>query len=138
MQRQRVFVSACPQYPDPYYRTDPRTGMRTLLADFELEIGGAVISIPAGWQWDGASVPRIAWTFISKEDLGELPAMGHDYLSRCGGCPPVHACHPYMTWTRAEADALFYWAMLDAGVVEWRARAAYTTVRVVGGRHWKG
>jgi len=102
------------------------------------------INIPQGFEFDGASVPRILWTITGLTPHGELEpaALVHDYLYRYGGVLPtgafwrsgVECDHP---WTRKECDKLFARIMRESGVPKWRRRLAYIGVRMGGWRFFK-
>lgn len=83
--------------------------------------------VAEGFACDGASIPRAAWRVVGKHELGEPAPTCHDWLYRGHD----------ERYTRAEADRLFLEIMRLDGVPEWRARAAYTAVRLFGGRSWR-
>lgn len=90
------------------------------------------ITVPAGFELDGASVPLAAWAVIglTPDGLIRAAALVHDYLYRNHG----HAGNGLLL-TRMEADRLFLSLMLAAGVRPLRARLAYRAVRLLG-RRW--
>lgn len=103
---------------------------------------GATIDIPAPFDFDGASVPRWFRWLISKDDLGVLAALIHDWLYRTGGDPT--GLHGYLMLNgerlvvdRKTADRMFRRFLLDDGVVRWRAEAAYLAVRIGGRSSWR-
>jgi len=75
------------------------------------------ILVPAGFETDLASVPRLFWRIASPIDAIE-PAIIHDYLCR------------NQIGTRKEADRVFVYAMADYGVAWWRRTLMYVAVRV--------
>ena len=51
-----------------------------LLEDYSIELPGiGRIMVPAGFIFDGASIPRIFWTFLSPTGLLFIPGLFHDY-----------------------------------------------------------
>ena len=51
-----------------------------LLEDYEIEVPGyGTIMVPAGFIFDGASVPRPFWSFLSPTGLLFIPGLFHDY-----------------------------------------------------------
>lgn len=84
------------------------------------------ITVPAGFMSDGASVPRLFWWWLPPwGDVATRAALVHDWLLtlRDAGTP-----HPGAE-TRAEIDRLFYEALLDLGILSWRAWPTYAGVR---------
>jgi hypothetical protein len=104
------------------------------------------LTIPAGFQCDLASVPRILWWWISPFDLGAA-AIPHDWIYSHGGKLPDGSHQKLVNgtwenlpqaWTREEADRLFARMMRDVGVPRFMRRRAYNAVRLFGGGAWKG
>jgi hypothetical protein len=96
------------------------------------------ITAPKGFVYDRASIPRIFWTIIDKDDLSNVPPLFHDLLYRNGGRLEQHLVSPFRTFERREADDLFLELMQKTGVRTWRAKAAYQAVRKFAGSHWRG
>ncbi|MCK5613311.1 DUF1353 domain-containing protein [Candidatus Pacearchaeota archaeon] len=60
------------------WMTQPRRWK--LLEDYVIEIPGyGFIMVPAGFIFDGASIPRMFWTFLSPTGLLFIPGIFHDY-----------------------------------------------------------
>ena len=95
------------------------------------------ITAPSGFVFDRASVPRIFWVLISKDDLSNVPPLFHDLLYRNGGVLPKTQVTPYRTFQREEADELFYELMQKSGVKPWRSRLAYLAVSKSAVEDWK-
>lgn len=90
------------------------------------------ITAPAGMATDFASIPRVAWTWLSPEDPGVLFAsLIHDYLYGVFGVLPTR------TLTRAECDAVLREAMEACGASATQAEVVYRAVRMFGSSHWK-
>ena len=107
------------------HRADERGNVFTLLE--ELRWGG--ITVPAGFESDGASVPRFFWrlVFPPGDSQALRAAIIHDYIYR----------KQPEGWGREEADRLFCDILVADGVPKWRARLAYRGVRLFGERSWK-
>lgn len=88
---------------------------------FNSEVLGPVV-VPAGFDTDFASVPRIPFAYLVAGDTAHASAVVHDYLYRYGKC------------TRKQADEVFLEAMAAEGVPWWRARLMYRAVRLFGRR----
>ena len=67
--------------------------------------GETTITVPAGFEFDLSSVPRIFWSLIAPFELSIAAPLLHDFLYRYGGKPPVGSVSPARTYTRAEASA---------------------------------
>ena len=86
------------------------------------------LTVPAGFESDGASVPRLLWGVVFPRDDRQalFAAIMHDYIYRA---------HP-PKWGRADADELFLHLMQQGGVPDARRICAYAGVRLFGRRAW--
>ena len=86
-------------------------------------------TVPAGFESDGASVPRIFWrlVFPPTDTRALRAAVIHDYIYR----------QQPEGWDRRMADDLFFRLLVEDGVPTWRARLAWLGVRVGGGKAWE-
>ena len=105
--------------------------------------------VPLGYIYDGASIPRIAWTFlgITPSGLIDAAALAHDapYRAEGGrkpeawkGCRLVDINDIPVTISRPEADWVFQTFGIYAGIKPHRMAIAYTVVRAFGAKHWGG
>ena len=76
------------------------------------------IIVPMGFLTDLASIPRYLWWWQAPHEKTMAPAMLHDYL---------YWEQPY---TKDEADAVMYQAMLDVGMSHGQANKIYLGVRM--------
>ena len=95
--------------------------------EYESELLGRVITVPAGVETDLASVPRLPFTFWLFGGIGDKAAVVHDALY--GGKYGV---------TRKQADDVFSEAMKVCGVGALRRGMMYAAVRTFGGAHYIG
>lgn len=96
------------------------------ISDISYQIGNGKIVVPANFQFDGASSPRLLWPLFPPITNNELPAVIlHDYLyeNRIG--------------SRSYADKLFLRLLVHAGVSRFRAKLMFLAVRVFGRRKWE-
>lgn len=136
----RHVCGACgPEEPLPSVRVTylVREGSWRLDADFRWEEGGTRLTVPAGYRFDLASVPRLLWWLIAPFELSLAAPLVHDFLYRTAGVPPPRTVEPHRTFTRAEADRIFCAIMARQGVAGWRLAAAYLAVRVAGVLAWR-
>lgn len=103
-----------------------------LVEDYHLPCAGFNLRIPAGYQFDLASVPRFFWRVIAPFELSLIAPLVHDFLYQYKGHPPEGSVDPGRTFTRKEADQLFLELMRREGVVRWRQAMAYAAVRTFG------
>ena len=89
------------------------------------------IKIPAGFEFDLASIPRPLWNVGAPFELSLTAPLIHDYLYRHGGW-----LRNGRWYTRKETDDLFNEIMKDEGVAAWRRVVAYRAVRLFGGSSW--
>ncbi len=113
--------------------------------------GGKVqykIVVPEGFMYDGASVPRIAWSLsgITPDGLMRAPALVHDWIYAHKGKLPDESYQfkigkakwkPVLAvWAREAADKLFARMMRESGVSKPKRRMVYRAVRWFGGFSW--
>jgi hypothetical protein len=84
-----------------------------------------VITVPAGFVTDFASVPRRLWSFYGPIETYGRAAIVHDFLYWDQGC------------TRDQADRLFMLAMMESGVWRCERNPIYAAVRIGGGNAWE-
>jgi hypothetical protein len=97
-----------------------------------------VLRIPAGFHYDGASIPRLVWSVIDDDDLKLVGPLVHDALYRYGGDLPKGWLLPEERrfYTRGEADYLFKYILNEEGVAEWRENFAWLGVKFGGWASW--
>ena len=89
-----------------------------------LDNGSTVITVPAGFETDFASVPRVFWRVVPPWGRYSWAAVVHDYLYYSG------------LFTRAQADKIFLILMEDLGVTWWKRQAMYRLVRAGAWKAW--
>ncbi len=97
---------------------------------------GFTINVPAGFETDFASIPRIFRIIIPKLGRYNKAAVLHDaiyqgqhQLKTSLGCP--------MRFTRKQADTIFLDGMKELGVAKWKRRLMYWAVRIGGRWAWR-
>lgn len=92
---------------------------------------GDLIVIPAGFQTDFASIPRVFWTILPPYgDYGKA-AIVHDYLYSNRGKVGDK------TYTRKECDEIFLFAMKSLSVGWLKRYVIYFAVRGFAGFAWE-
>ena len=92
---------------------------------YQSDVAGATITVPAGFQTDLASVPRLPLVFLLAGDCAREAAVVHDYL---------YTSHQV---DRVTADAVLREASAVTGVPAWRRWLMWAGVRLGGARHWE-
>lgn len=133
-----------PDQPHNVPMKKDRYGNRYYLAHaYEYDDSGITVRVDKNFRYDGASVPRLAWTFsgLRPDGLLRAAALIHDIIYIADGKPyKMQSNNEYfihfktkLKWKRKDADKLFLKIMLESGVSKWRARLAYRAVRIGGG-----
>ena len=111
----------------PYYE---------VVDDYTYDFGNHKITVPKGFVYDRASIPRVFWLLVDKDSLSNVAPLFHDLLYKYGGRLQANLVSPYRTFNREETDKLFLELMTKCGVDEWRRAAAYEAVRNFSGSYW--
>ena len=121
----RVVYDNLPTVEVREHEEDERGNVFTLLRP----ISSSGITVPAGFESDGASVPRLLWGVVFPRDDRKalFGAIVHDFIYRT---------HP-VTWTRSDADTVFLYLLQQGGVSYVRRVRAYIGVRLFGGKAWE-
>jgi hypothetical protein len=87
----------------------------------DLDGDGLHVIVPAGFETDFASIPRMFWPLLPHDGPWAQASVVHDYLYERGTC------------SRFLADAIFRDAMAALGVPWYRRVPMYYAVRLFGG-----
>lgn len=98
----------------------------TVLDDWSVSLGDVLLTVPAGFAFDGASIPPPLWPVIGAPFDPQFisAALAHDYAYTV---KPVD---------RKAADVAFRNLLLRDDVGEWRAGLMYRAVRLAGAASW--
>lgn len=121
--------------PLRYENIDGRT--LRLTEAFSYRVGSEdspeVITVPAGFECDGQSYPRLFWFIDTPQGQGAKAGFIHDYLYSMNGRPlPV----TLLSYDRLRSDGIFYEALIVSGVGKIRAAARYAALRLFGSFAW--
>ena len=98
-----------------------RIGARQSVVLESTELFG--VMIPAGFRFDGASSPRLFWSFVvSPYGLALFAACKHDFL--------LSNADKYKPKRRKDIDRQFYHDLIDSGINPIRAYTAWIGVRL--------
>ncbi|MBP6203354.1 MAG: DUF1353 domain-containing protein [Azonexus sp.] len=92
---------------------------------YESDAAGMAITVPAGFETDLASVPRLPLVYMATGGTANAAAVIHDYLYTKHIVP------------RDVADAVLREASAVTRVPGWRRWAMWAAVRVFGGAAWR-
>jgi hypothetical protein len=83
------------------------------------------VTIPAGFTFDGATIPRVCWLLIGSpfEPDFQLAACVHDFFC-------VKSAETGNYKARVVGDGAFFGLLTDAGVPKWRRVLMYLGVRL--------
>jgi len=89
-------------------------------------------TIPHGTTWNGATIPRLAWSILGYYPHGIMsePSLLHDDLYVNEGSSDI------TKFSRKEVDQVFYSHMLYVGVKPISAKIMYKCVRAFGWVYW--
>jgi hypothetical protein len=127
----RIAASSLPP-PVVSYRGDHWV----LEAAYAYDDGATRLTVPPGFAFDLASIPRLFWPLVAPFELSIAAPLLHDFLYRYAGAPPGPGAEPPRFYTRREADALFRAVMVAEGVAAWRRHAAWAAARAFGAPSW--
>ena len=105
------------------------------------------IQVPAGFIYDGASVPRLLWSVfgLRPDGLIRAAALVHDWIYRFAGQLPRGRFQRQVDgawadvdggWSRYDTDRLFGRMMRETGVSQFRRRCAFLAVHWFGHSGW--
>ena len=85
------------------------------------------VTVPAGFQSDGASTPRIFWSIIPPWGIYGQAAVLHDYL--CQTRSVVNDSGEVLRVDYRTIDRAMYYAMKDLGTPIWKRALIYGAIR---------
>ena len=97
-----------------------RIGARKAVVLHNVSLFG--VSIPEGFETDGASVPRLFWFIISPFTLALYASIVHDFQ--------LSNPDKYKAKRRKEIDKQFYYNLRDSGINPIRSYAVWLGVRI--------
>ena len=125
-------------FPGVAVRQIGNTPIYEVVEPYTYTYKGSTITVPTGFQYDRATIPRVFWILIDKDSLSNVAPLFHDLLYRYGGVLDHNLVSPYRKFKRDEVDDLFYELMSRCGVEKWRRDAAYEAVHAFAKSHWNG
>jgi hypothetical protein len=110
----------------PAYIALPGKDCFALEDDYRFKVGALDVWIPAGFAWNGASIPQALWSVMGGRYEPETAqaSLEHDWFYLFHGV------------SRAQADQHFFTRCREMGEPLFKARAMYWALRMFGGTHW--
>ena len=78
-----------------------------LTKDWKYNIDGTEYVIPAGFQFDGASIPKFLRTFFSPVGVLLMGGLVHDYMYKYTACKPTNDKDNLLVVDQKRADQIF-------------------------------
>ena len=110
------------------------------------------ITIPEGFVYDGASIPKIFWSIIglAPDGIHRAAAIVHDWIYTFkGNLPPgsvkrkiilndgdVKYLNTIDVWTQKDCDKFFKKMLLQTPLPRWKVKLMFTAVRMFGWTKW--
>jgi hypothetical protein len=107
--------------------------------DWQFEVNGQKHVIPAGFQFDGASVPKFLATFLSPVGVLLMGGLVHDYIYKYATLLKDTKKRPNCgVMTQKEADILFRDICIEVNGFKVLNYLAYWSLRLAGFVAWNG
>lgn len=110
--------------------------------DLTYQTGGdatELVTVPAGFVTDLASVPRVVWSFYPPDGPWVKAAIIHDFLYDTEGSGVWYKRQGISrgrSYSRAESDAILKEGMADRGIGRWEQLVIWAAVRIGGKGGW--
>jgi hypothetical protein len=110
----------------PAYVAIPGKDCFALEDDYSFKVGDLEIWIPAGFSWNGASIPQALWSELGGrfEPDSMRASLEHDWL------------YLFHATDRTTADKHFHDRCREDGMSMLKAETLYEALRAFGGTHW--
>ena len=109
-----------------------------LVEDWRYNIDGKEYVIPAGFQFDGASIPKFLRTFFSPVGVLLIGGLVHDYMYKYTHCKPVSGKDALLVVDQKRADQIFRDINIVVNGFYTMNYLAYGSLRLGGFVAWNG
>ena len=106
--------------------------------DFHYEINGKKYVIPAGFQFDGASIPKFLASFLSPVGVLLIGGLVHDYAYKYSALKPSNKKDPILLLDQKKADEIFRDINIEINGFYFLNYLAYYALRLGGFVAWNG
>ena len=108
-----------------------------IAADFDYELNGEDFVIPAGFKFDGASIPKFLHTFLSPVGVLLMGGLVHDYAYKYETLLKKNKQDTMGVITQKTADAIFRDINIEINGFYLMNRLAYYSLRLGGFLAWR-
>jgi hypothetical protein len=109
-----------------------------LIKDWHYKINDVDYVIPAGFQFDGASIPKFLRTFFSPVGVLLIGGLVHDYMYKYTACKPRKSGDPLLVVDQKKADQIFRDINIEVNGFYTMNYLAYWSLRIGGFVAWNG
>ena len=109
-----------------------------LIKDWKYKMNDVTYIIPAGFQFDGASIPKFLRTFFSPVGVLLIGGLVHDYMYKYTVCKPVSQKAPLLVVDQKRADQIFRDINIEVNGFYFMNYLAYWSLRIGGFVAWNG
>ena len=106
--------------------------------NFHYKLNGVDYTIPKGFEFDGASVPKFLATFLSPTGVLLMGGLVHDYAYKYAALKPKNSNDPLLLLNQKEADKLFRDICIEQNGFHFLNYLAYWGLRIGGFVAWNG
>ena len=109
-----------------------------IIKDWKYKMNGVEYIIPAGFQFDGASIPKFLRTFFSPVGVLLIGGLVHDYMYKYTACKPVNKKDALLVVDQKRADQIFRDINIEVNGFYFMNYLAYWSLRLGGFVAWNG
>jgi len=109
-----------------------------IIKDWKYKINDVEYVIPAGFQFDGASIPKFLRTFFSPVGVLLIGGLVHDYMYKYTACKPLNKKDPLLLVDQKRADQIFRDINIEVNGFYFMNYLAYWSLRLGGFVAWNG
>jgi len=109
-----------------------------IIKDWKYKIDGNEYVIPAGFQFDGASIPKFLRTFFSPVGVLLMGGLVHDYMYKYSTCKPADKSGTLLVVDQKKADQIFRDICIEVNGFYFMNYLAYWSLRLGGFVAWNG
>jgi hypothetical protein len=106
--------------------------------DWHYSIDGTDYVIPAGFTFDGASIPKFLRTFFSPVGVLLIGGLVHDYMYKYSACKPADKKGQLLLVDQKKADQIFRDINIEVNGFYFMNYLAYWSLRLGGFVAWNG
>jgi hypothetical protein len=106
--------------------------------DWHYKLNGVDYVIPAGFTFDGASIPKFLRTFFSPVGVLLVGGLVHDYMYKYTACKPVNKKEALLLVNQKRADEIFRDININVNGFYVMNYLAYYSLRLGGFVAWNG